>query len=97
MAKRKRSDRRGSGDDDGTGPAPGRVKSTRRAERLAKVQAQRRKKQQRLMTIVLVIIAVAVAAVAAYVILHEEETNPIVVIETEMGDIEIELFMEPKK
>ncbi len=70
----------------------------RRAERIAAIEAQRRQKRNKLLTIIVIIVAVAIAVSAAYIIMTGEEEenggNPIVVMETSYGDIEIELFMD---
>jgi peptidyl-prolyl cis-trans isomerase B (cyclophilin B) len=109
MAKRRgRSRSKGDDDEDAEdadepqkrSKARSRSGGKRRAERLAVIEAQRRQKRNRLLTIVVIIVAVAFAAsTAAFIFLdggddEEDGGNPIVVMETSYGTIEIELFMD---
>jgi len=80
----------------GKGGSSSRVKG-RRAERMAKYEAERKQRQMRLVLMSVAIVAVIViASFAAWTFLkpEEEEGNPVVLMETNFGIIEVELFMD---
>jgi cyclophilin family peptidyl-prolyl cis-trans isomerase len=68
----------------------------RRAARMAKFEEERKQRQKRLVLMSVAIAAVViVASLGAWYILKPEDTsNPIVVMETNHGTFEIELFMD---
>jgi peptidyl-prolyl cis-trans isomerase A (cyclophilin A) len=98
-----RSSRSRGGDD-------GRTPKGRRAQRIARIEAERKARQQRLLSIVAILVAivVTVAAVAiVYKYMTDEDPdgdgngngngnggNPIAVIVTNHGTIEVELYMD---
>jgi peptidyl-prolyl cis-trans isomerase B (cyclophilin B) len=80
----------------GKGTSSKRVKG-RRAERLAKYEEDRKQRQMRLVLISVAIAAVVIiASFAAWYYLKPEEElgNPVVIMETSFGVIELELFMD---
>lgn len=68
----------------------------RRAARMAKYEEERKHRQKRLVLMSLVIAAVVIIASLGvwYLLKPEDTSNPIVVMETNHGTFEIELFMD---
>ncbi len=68
----------------------------RRAERMARVEAERKQKRNRLATMAIIVVAVVVIASLGYWYMTKPESseNPIVVFETSMGDFELELYTD---
>lgn len=70
--------------------------SRRRAERMARVEAERRQKRNRLaMTAIVIAAVVVVASIGVwYLTRSEPQENPIVVFETQFGDFEVEIYTD---
>jgi peptidyl-prolyl cis-trans isomerase B (cyclophilin B) len=71
-----------------------RAKARRRRERYAKVELKRRRRRMRLIGLGIVVVVAVVLAVAVFMMTRPTEENPVVVIETNKGTIEVELFMD---
>lgn len=69
-------------------------KGRRRAERMAQVEQERRRKRVRNVVLAVVVAAIVVAASIGIYYFTRPEPNPIVVIETTKGNIEVELYMD---
>ncbi len=71
-----------------------RTKARRRRERYAKVELKRRRRRMQLVGIGIVVAVAVVLAVAVFLMSRPSEENPVVVIETNRGTIEVELFID---
>ena len=81
-------------EDEGASGTRARHPTKRRAERIAKAQEQRRRRNLRRAAIAVLIVSIIVLASMLTYVYWPRHKNPIVVMETDQGTIELELFTD---